>query len=499
MPFDLHQDAVKHMIAMQNTKVLVLGDVLLDAYIFGKVSRISPEAPVPVLHQSKHRHVAGGAANVAANTANFGAATWICGRVGTDKDGETLERICRENGIDTSYLLHSDSVPTITKTRVLAGYQQIVRIDSEEITELPSDDQKRVLKYIDEFLAKPGAKVVIISDYAKGFLPYPLITAAIAACNRAKVPVVTDPKSSDVARYKGSTAIKPNLKDGHELLRTASPGYRFDHFETDVLAMSKIFLERSGAEHVVLSLAEKGVHIRSLHGGKTHHLPSQALQVADVSGAGDTMVAFLAMGMGAGLSIVDAANVANICSGIACGKPGTATVSAAEFLDAVRNLSYGGTGGRVLSLLQAVSVVEQQRELNRRIVFTNGCFDILHAGHVMLLQKARSLGDILVVGLNSDKSITRLKGPSRPIQNESDRGAILAALQCVDFVVVFEEDTPLKLIEALKPEILVKGGDYNPDTVVGAREVASWNGRVEIIPLLEGRSTTNIVAKSETK
>jgi D-beta-D-heptose 7-phosphate kinase/D-beta-D-heptose 1-phosphate adenosyltransferase len=499
MSYDLHENTVKHMLAMQNTKVLVLGDVLLDAYISGKVSRISPEAPVPVLHQSKQRHVAGGAANVAANTANFGAPTWICGRIGTDKEGETLERICRESGISTAYLLHSDSVPTITKTRVLAGYQQIVRIDSEEVTELAADEQKRVLKFVDEFLALDGSKVVVISDYAKGFLPAPLISAAIAACNRARVPVVTDPKSSDVGRYKGSTAIKPNLKDGHELLRTASPGYRFDHFETDVLAMSRVFLERSGAEHVVLSLAEKGVHIRSLHGGKTHHLPSQALQVADVSGAGDTMVAFLALGIGAGLSIVDAANAANICSGIACAKPGTATVSAAEYLDAVRNLSCEGTGGRVLTLLQAVSIVEQQRELSRRVVFTNGCFDILHAGHVMLLQKARALGDVLVVGLNSDKSITELKGPKRPIQNESDRAAILAALQCVDFVVIFDEETPIRLIEALKPEILVKGGDYNPNTVVGAREVATWNGRVEIIPLLEGRSTTGIVAKSEAK
>ena len=487
--------SVSLFLAMQETKVFVLGDVLLDAYISGRVSRISPEAPVPVIHQSERKWVAGGAANVAANVACFGAKTWICGRVGRDQDGERLQKICENQGVDACFLLHSETVPTITKTRVLAGYQQIVRIDNEDCVPLCEDDQKRVVQFLEKFLAFEGHKVVVISDYQKGMLPRELLVSAIALCNGAGVPVVTDPKTTDISRYAGSAIVKPNLKDGREILRATKPRAVFSSFEDETEMMCSCYLE-SGIHNVVLSMSERGALVMGTGVEKPTRLAPQVLQVADVSGAGDTMVAFLSMALAAGFSIENSVRVGNIAAGVACGKPGTATVSLSEFLEAAREKLPELSQDRSLTLEQIRAVVAREREVGKKVVFTNGCFDILHAGHVKVLQQSKAFGDILVVGLNSDASVKRLKGPTRPIQCESDRAEILEALACVDFVVVFDEETPQKLIETILPDVLVKGGDYNVENIVGAKEVIAAGGRVEIVSLVEGRSTTSIVKRS---
>jgi D-beta-D-heptose 7-phosphate kinase/D-beta-D-heptose 1-phosphate adenosyltransferase len=487
--------SVSHFLAMQDTKVFVLGDILLDAYISGKASRISPEAPVAVIHQSEQRWVAGGAANVAANVAFFGAKAWLCGRVGLDADGERLLKICESMGVDTSHTLRSDVLPTITKTRVLAGYQQIVRIDNEVTTPLTPDEEKRALRFLEDFLSFDGNKVVILSDYQKGMLSRSLVMRSIALCNESRVPVVTDPKTTDVARYSGSAVVKPNLKDGREILRALRPLAAPTSFDDEIAMMCDCYLE-AGVRNVVLSMSERGAYVKGVDVPSPVLLKPQVLQVADVSGAGDTMVAFLSMALAAAFSIEDSVRIGNIAAGIACSKPGTATVSMAEFLNAAREKLTEVVWERVLNEQDIATVAAQAREAGKKVVFTNGCFDILHAGHVRLLQEARSFGDILVVGLNSDASVQRLKGPTRPIQKQEDRAEILQALACVDFVAIFDEETPINLIKAIAPDVLVKGGDYVVDTIVGAAEVIARGGRVEIVSLVEGRSTTRIVERS---
>jgi D-beta-D-heptose 7-phosphate kinase/D-beta-D-heptose 1-phosphate adenosyltransferase len=427
----------------------------------------------------------------------FGAKSWICGRIGFDEDGERLIKICEGEGVNTCFVIRSELVPTTTKTRVLAGYQQIVRIDNEECEPLSEHDQKKVLRHLESFLAYEGKKVVILSDYQKGVLPRELVIQTIALCNAANVPVVTDPKTTDVSRYAGSTIVKPNLKDGREILRAMKPCLSPVSFDQETELMCQCYLE-SGIRNVVLSLSERGALIMGRDVPQATRLAPQVLQVADVSGAGDTMVAFLAMALASDFSIENAVRVGNVAAGIACGKPGTATVSLSEFLEAARERIPEAQQSRLLSLSELVAVVEREREAGKKIVFTNGCFDILHAGHVKVLQQSRSFGDILVVALNSDASVQRLKGPTRPIQNELDRAQILEALACVDFVTLFDDDTPLNIIQAIVPDVLVKGGDYSVNDIVGAKEVLAAGGRVEVVPLVEGRSTTSIVQRSGT-
>lgn len=491
----LSQYSVNSVMRMRSARVFVIGDVLLDAYITGKVSRISPEAPVPVVLQDSERFVLGGAANVAANVAAFGAQVWLCGRVGTDSDAQRIDALCREQGIHTEWLVRSADVPTIRKTRVLAGYQQIVRIDQERCDGLAAEEFEYILCGLQRFLEDPTCAAVLISDYAKGVITPALLREAIGLCNRAGVPVIADPKSLDLSRYAGCTVIKPNLKDGREALRAFRPAFRAASFVEETSAMVDCFLENSGARNVVLSMSEHGVYVRGLDLPNGARLPTRALEVADVSGAGDTMVTYLALGLAAGFSLDVAADFANVAAGVACGKPGTAAVRLPEFLDALHGPLHAGEG-KVANLAQAADIVDQHRRIGRRVVFTNGCFDILHAGHVRLLHQARAQGDVLVVGLNSDASVRRLKGATRPVQRQEDRAEILAGLSSVDLVVVFDEDTPIEVIRTVKPDVLVKGGDYSEDTIVGAPEVRSWGGNVHIIPLVEGRSTTSIIARS---
>lgn len=487
------------VIRMQDARVFVVGDLILDSYVSGKVTRISPEAPVPVVLEEKRWAVLGGAANVAANIAGFGGSVALAGRIGRDQDGDTFLNICRRVGINISSVIVSQENPTTRKLRVMAGYQQVVRIDSETQQNISQTDEALIIESFRSFAKNAGAKALVISDYGKGVCSVHLLAELIRMANAGKIPVITDPKSSDMKRYTGTTIMKPNLSEGRDMLKSMRPGVRFESFDDEVTAVCDAVLSGSGSRNVVLSLSERGVTLRGKDVKTPVHFSSVALQVADVSGAGDTMVAFLAMGMAADVGIERSVHFANIASGIVCGKLGTATVNASEFLKSFQQETEDTVPEKVLEREELADILEQARADGKSVVFTNGCFDLLHAGHVETLQKSRSFGDLLVVGLNSDASVKRLKGATRPLQNEEDRARIMAALACVDYVTIFDEETPHELILSLKPNVLVKGGDYTVATIVGAQEVLGWGGRVEIISLVPGRSTSALVEKSKSK
>lgn len=487
---------------MQNCSVFVVGDLVLDCYIQGSVSRLSPEAPVPVVLEGERRYVLGGAANVAANIASLGARAVLCGRVGRDTDGSLFRDLCHELSIETQALLESDVLPTIRKTRILAGYQQLVRIDREKNAPLTSSDEQRVILQFERFIAAEGKKALVLSDYGKGVLGHHLCRKLIEIAGQNGIPVVTDPKSNDLSRYHGTTLIKPNLKEGRELLRSWEPGLSVHHLEEEVDVICDTVCKLSGAGAVVLSLSEHGVALKDANQKQTQRFASRALQVADVSGAGDTMVAFLAMAVAAGASFAAATEIANAGAALVCAKLGTATLTMTELLQALTSFTSQKSirpSPKVLSQDSLAALAQTLHRNGRKIVFTNGCFDLLHMGHVDILERSRGLGDVLVVGLNSDDSIRRLKGPDRPVQTFESRARVLAGLAAVDFVVGFEDDTPVELIRTLAPHVLVKGGDYTPAGVVGAELVTAAGGRVEILPLVAGHSTTGLVDKARTR
>lgn len=482
---------------MSACKIFIVGDLILDTYLSGRVSRISPEAPVPVVLEEKHWAVLGGAANVAANVAAFGAQAFLCGRIGDDADGKRFRELAAQLKIDIQSVISSQQIPTTRKLRVMAGYQQVVRVDSETTEPISADVEANIEKAFQKFLQMDGAKALVISDYGKGVCSPQLLASMIRFAQGANVPVITDPKSLDMKRYAGTTVIKPNLSEGRELLKVAKPGAKYARFEDEIEAVFEVLLKGSGAQNVVLSLSERGVAVRGKNLSAPVNFSSAALQVADVSGAGDTMVAFLAMGMAAGIGVARSVQLANVAAGIVCGKLGTATLSATEFLQVFEDDFAAGALAKIRSGQELVEILAKQQRAGKKVVFTNGCFDLLHAGHIEILQKAKAFGDILVVALNSDRSVRSLKGASRPLQNEDDRLRIIAALGCVDHVILFSDETPLALIQLLKPDVLIKGGDYTTETIVGAKEVLARGGRVEVVPLVPGRSTTSLVEKSK--
>jgi D-beta-D-heptose 7-phosphate kinase / D-beta-D-heptose 1-phosphate adenosyltransferase len=487
--------SIAHELArLQAAEVLVLGDVLLDRYVAGEVERVSPEAPVPVVLEHSRRTTLGGAANVAANVAALGARATLVGRIGDDDDGREVTRLLDGLGVD-HHLVVTPGSPTATKVRVLAGGQQIVRIDNELVIWTATEEHPAILEQIDRFLSAPAGRGVVLADYAKGFLAAELVGAVIDAARRSHVPVVTDPKGRDLSRYSGSTVIKPNLAEARDA--TGVPDASRPTGGEEISALAASTLAASGADNVVLSCSAAGVAVVGSSSPGVVHLAARAREVADVSGAGDTLVALTALGLAAGLPLLRAVEIANLAAGAVCGKVGTATLSATELL-AVTGADAGshptGRSAKVLAdREEAARIGTQYASEDRRLVLANGCFDLLHAGHIHLLGRARSLGDALMVALNSDASVRRLKGHGRPVQTEDDRCEIMAALACVDFVVVFDEDTPLDLITAVRPHVLVKGSDYDADAVVGAKEVTGWGGEVALVSILDGRSTTRIV------
>ncbi|HZY62661.1 MAG TPA: bifunctional D-glycero-beta-D-manno-heptose-7-phosphate kinase/D-glycero-beta-D-manno-heptose 1-phosphate adenylyltransferase HldE [Edaphobacter sp.] len=468
-------------------KVLVVGDIMLDRYIHGDVDRISPEAPVPVIRHAQRYERAGGAANVAMNLAGLGCQAILSGFWGSDLEQTELNDILERAGVDTVGVV-SSSLPTISKTRIVGRNQQLLRLDIESRDAAPEIESRRLIDRATELVTKVHA--VILSDYAKGALTTQLCTAVIHAARTARVPVLVDPKTQDFSKYTGATTVCPNL--GELALATGVPAHQTDALLTAAQALVVDY----GFEFLTVTMSEKGITL--VRSAGKYHSPARAREVFDVSGAGDTVIATLAASMAGGLQPETAIELANLAAGIVVGKMGTVPIAGHELVAALTPSSGITAGEKVLDLEHIKQRVAEWRASGETIVFTNGCFDLLHVGHITLLEDCRRFGSKLVLGLNSDSSVCRLKGPTRPIVGERERARVMAALAAVDAVVLFEEDTPMELIRTLRPDVLVKGGDYTIETVVGHEEVIAAGGRVEIVPTVEGFSTTNIVKKLTT-
>jgi D-beta-D-heptose 7-phosphate kinase / D-beta-D-heptose 1-phosphate adenosyltransferase len=464
---------------------LVIGDLMLDEYLWGKAERISPEAPVQVVDVVREELRLGGAGNVVNNLAELGAQVTVCSVVGEDDNGRALLNAFGLKKVSIDAIFRDPTRRTSRKTRVVAAHQQIVRIDRESRDALSADMEQQVCDWISANAARFG--VVLLSDYLKGVLTPKVIQAAVAAGRTAGIPVLADPKGSDYCRYRGTTILTPNRKEAE-----AAAGIAIGDIRSLTRAAGAI-MEKAGLEHLLITRSEEGMSLFSQTADPVH-IPTVAREVFDVSGAGDTVLAALAVGMAAGLGMTEAARLANVAAGIAVGKLGTSTVTPTEIINAVA-LSHSDSDSKIKNRDVLAALVEAEKAGGKRVVFTNGCFDLLHAGHVKYLQKARNLGDLLVLGLNSDASVRRLKGEKRPLICEDERAHILAALDCIDYVVIFDEDTPLELITSLKPHILAKGGDYTPEAVVGREVVESYGGRVELVSFVDGKSTTNIIER----
>ncbi|WP_270936590.1 D-glycero-beta-D-manno-heptose-7-phosphate kinase [Falsiroseomonas oryzae] len=475
------------MLDLSRARVLVLGDVMLDRFIYGAVERISPEAPVPVVRLARNLSMPGGAGNVARNVSALGGRAVLVGLIGRDAAGDEFRaQLADDSGILDRCAV-SATRPTICKTRVIAGTQQVVRLDDEVAGPVDAAEAASLLAAVEAAL--PDSDALVLSDYGKGVLTPAVIAAAVAAAKRRGIPVFADPKSDDFTIYRGVDCLTPNAK---ELARAARLPTGTD---AEVVAAARAVMGAAGLPALLCTRAERGMML--VHaGGEAVGVPAEAREVFDVSGAGDTVIATLALAHAAGYALPDAMRLANTAAGIVVGKLGTATVSGDELAHALRT----GAEAEETPLLgheAAARLVRDWQAHGLRVGFANGCFDVLHAGHVALLRAARRRCDRLVVALNSDASVARLKGPSRPVNVLADRAAVIAALSSVDAVTSFEEDTPLELIRALLPDVLVKGSDYTIDRVVGADVVQAAGGQVVLVDLLPGRSTTGILARGQ--
>lgn len=474
----------------KSARILVFGDVMLDRYIMGEVRRISPEAPVPVLRIKERYEVPGGAGNVSNNLSRLGCEAILLGIIGEDAEGALLRRLCVKNGAGER-LLVDQTRPTITKTRIVAREQQLLRLDDEQTEVLSEPVAAQLLESFEKSVAGCGA--VILSDYGKGIFQTPgFCRSVISLAGKHGVPVFVDPKGREWERYRYATCITPNASELEEVAEAPFEG------EAQLVEEAAKVRERYGVEWLLVTRGARGMCLLGPQ-SSPFVIPTIAREVYDVSGAGDTVIAVLAACVACGVDFPEAARIANTAGGIVVGKLGTQPVTAAELQyglqleeSGINGIRYAGKSG---TLESARMQVQAWRSNGEKIVFTNGCFDLLHPGHIHLLAEARALGDRLVVGLNSDGSVKRLKGPKRPILAESDRLVLLKALSSVDLVVIFEEDTPLRLIEALRPDILVKGADYLPEQVVGREVVESYGGRVALVSLMDGYSTTRIANK----
>lgn len=465
-------------------RLTILGDLLLDKYVFGSVSRISPEAPVPVLLKTHQTIVPGGAANVAVNAAALGCKVNLIGVVGDDKQGDVLRHtLSKWPGIDLGGLVAEAGWSTICKTRVLSGQQQIVRIDEENIVTFSPATNERLI--IATKAALENTDVLICSDYAKGVLSDSVLRAVIDHARSLNIPVIVDPKRKNFAAYRGASLITPNRAE--MAIATGLPLRN----NSEIEKAAQVASDQFGGD-VLVTRSEEGMTLWQRNGHILHETARKS-EVYDVSGAGDTVLATVAGVLSAGQDIDTAVVIATVAASIAVSKLGTAAVSNAELSQEL--MGDINSNGMVSSLAHAQRVMQKWRQHGASIVFTNGCFDLVHPGHIALLHAAAQKGDKLVVGLNSDASVRRLKGETRPVQNEQARATVIGALRDVDMIVIFDEDTPLELIKALKPDILVKGADYTEDAVVGGDVVKAAGGRVELVTLVDGCSTSNLVKK----
>ncbi|SDR80510.1 D-alpha,beta-D-heptose 7-phosphate 1-kinase /D-beta-D-heptose 1-phosphate adenylyltransferase [Halopseudomonas xinjiangensis] len=461
--------------------VLVVGDVMLDRYWHGPTHRISPEAPVPVVKVDQIEDRPGGAGNVALNISALGAPAWLVGVTGDDEAALSLKQRLNAAGVFCDFQAHSDR-PTITKLRVMSRHQQLIRLDFEERFDT---DGESILAAVRGMLDK--VKVMVLSDYGKGALVNH--QALIAAAREKNVPVLADPKGKDFSIYRGATLITPNLSEFEAVVGECTS-------EQELVDKGMELIDQLELEALLVTRSEQGMTLLS-KGQLPLHLPARAREVFDVTGAGDTVISTLAAALAADEPLANAVGLSNLAAGIVIGKLGTAAISAPELRRAVQR-EQGSERG-VLGVEQLLVAIEDARAHGERIVFTNGCFDIIHAGHVGYLEEARSQGDRLIVAVNDDASVSRLKGPGRPINSVDRRMAVLAGLGAVDWVVSFPDDTPEALLEMIRPDVLVKGGDYTVEQVVGAPIVQGYGGTVKVLNFVDSCSTTAIIERVREK
>ncbi|MCW9733655.1 bifunctional D-glycero-beta-D-manno-heptose-7-phosphate kinase/D-glycero-beta-D-manno-heptose 1-phosphate adenylyltransferase HldE [Avibacterium sp. 20-15] len=462
----------------QQAKVLVLGDVMLDRYWFGATHRISPEAPVPVVRVQENEERAGGAANVAMNIASLNVPVQLVGLTGQDEAGIALSTMLEKQGIDCNFVQLA-SHPTITKLRVLSRHQQLLRLDFEEDFHNVKSDL--LLDKLQSAVQNFGA--LILSDYGKGTLNE--VQKMIQIARQAKVPVLIDPKGTNFERYRGATLLTPNMSEFEAVVGQC-------HSEDEIVEKGLKLIQDIELSALLVTRSEKGMTLLRPE-QPPFHLPTEAKEVFDVTGAGDTVISVLATALADGRSFEEACYLANVAAGIVVGKLGTSTVSNVELENAIHGRTTTGFG--VMNEQQLKEVVSQAKQRGEKIVMTNGVFDIIHPGHISYLDNARKLGDRLIVAVNSDASVKRLKGESRPINPLEARMAVLAGLAAVDWVVEFTEDTPQRLISEVLPDLLVKGGDYKPEEIAGGKEVIANGGEVKVLNFENGFSSSNVINK----
>ncbi len=479
----------------KNVRVLVIGDIMLDRFMYGKVERISPEAPVPIFKFSHEKEMLGGAGNVVANLAALGCYVSFIGIIGKDANGQKISQLLDSVG-SHSHLLRLTDYPTIIKTRLIAGNNHLARVDQEEIlpviTELLPRYQRILAKAIKH------TDIVLISDYNKGLLTPVTAQMIIDICHQFGKPVVVDPKGADYSKYSGATLVKPNLKEFSEATGCKYNPSADDFIENVKIGAQKLF-QKYNIKNLLITLSEHGMmFVSSDEKENAIKIPTEAKEVFDVSGAGDTSLATLGVSLGTGMSMKDAMKLANIASGIVVGKLGTATVNAEELKSALSQKETNDDGWiqkkKIITLIQAENIVKRLKEEGKTIGFTNGCFDCCHLGHLNSFMQAKKLCDVLIVAVNSDASIKRYKGENRPIQDEKTRAMLLASLEFIDYVIVFGEDSPLHIVETLRPDVVAKEG-YTLDQWPEGRLAQSYGGKAVILKRLEGYSTSNLVSK----
>ncbi len=485
----MYEKLLKTVTNLGSPKILVVGDFMLDVYIYGDALRISPEAPVPVLKVTKTENSYGGASRVAADLAALGALPVCLGVIGDDRNGQTLKQLLREAGADIDTLITVNDRPTISKQRLIGlaqhrHRQQLIRID-EESTEPLSDQQcKELLKNYNDKLKQ--VDVVCLQDYNKGLLSPSVCKQMIQSATQANKKVLVDPSlSSDYSKYAGATVITPNRREA-----SAAVGFEIKT-AADIARAAKELAEELKLRAVVITLDKEGAHLRT---EKTNEIiPTRPRSVYDVTGAGDMVLATLAIALAAGCDYKTAVQLSNITSGIEVEKFGAVTVTIEEVINEIV-----GKSDKVHPVDSLVRELAEHRRQKETIVFTNGCFDVVHRGHVEFLKFCKRSGDIVVVGLNSDNSVKAIKGPDRPINNQYDRAAVLAALETVDYITVFDEPDPLNLIKKLKPDILVKGQDWAQKGIIGQKFVESYGGKIVLAPLVEGKSSSATIEKMKS-
>jgi D-beta-D-heptose 7-phosphate kinase/D-beta-D-heptose 1-phosphate adenosyltransferase len=479
--------ALQHLLGLApGRRVVCVGDVMVDRFVYGEVSRISPEAPIPVLARTRENVMLGAAGNVARNVAALGGTVALVGLIGGDAEGHEAMRLVGEEARIEGYLVTDPTRPTTLKTRYVSGQQQLLRVDLEESRVVTGDCEQRLMRTIRD--AMDGAGVILLSDYGKGVVTDAVIGACLEAAQARGAKVVVDSKARSFARYGAVDLIKPNaLELAHATdLPTGS--------DAEVEAALARALELWQAKAVLVTRAAKGISL-AVRGQPVRHFGTTAREVFDVSGAGDTTLAALGLALSAEANLDEAIAFAQLAAGVAVGKVGTATVTPEELIEAAITAHLAPVEAKIATLQRMSDEVARWRAKGLRVGFTNGCFDILHKGHVAYLGQARAWCDRLVVGLNSDDSVRALKGEGRPVNDLESRALVLAGLGSVDLVVPFEEDTPIKLIRAARPDVLIKGADYSEDQVVGGADVKSWGGEVKLAEIVEGYSTTAAIRR----